>query len=91
MKNEVSSFQPDLIILDIFLAAEDGRNVCKELKEDKETLHILILVFSASPESLKDYESYCADGVIEKPFNLNQLIEKLTSVLHLPKGETIFN
>lgn len=90
IKKEISDFQPALIILDIFLADEDERNICKELKEDKDTFHIPILVFSASPESLNDYESYCADGVIEKPFELKQLIEKITSVLHLAIGETIF-
>lgn len=90
IKREISDFQPGLIILDIFLADEDGRNICKDLKEDKDTLHIPILVFSASPESLKDYESYCADGVIEKPFMLNQLIEKITSVFQPKKAETIF-
>lgn len=90
IKNEIRHFQPDLVILDIYLADEDGRNICKNLKEDKDTMHIPIIVFSASPESLKDHESYCADGVLEKPFGLNQLLEKITSVLHLAKEEIIF-
>lgn len=89
LKKVISDFQPGLIILDIFLADEDGRNICKGLKEDKDTLHIPILVFSASTERLKDYESYCADSVIEKPFELKQLIEKITSLLSHAKEKSV--
>ena len=90
IKKEIKDFQPDVIILDIYLADEDGRNICKKLKDDKDFMHIPIIVFSASPESLEDHESYCADGVLEKPFDLTQLIEKITSVLHLAKTDRNF-
>jgi DNA-binding response OmpR family regulator len=68
--NEVSEFQPDLIILDIFLA---GENENKDLR---------VLVFSASLKHLEDYESYSADDFIEKPFDKTHLMEKIESVLH---------
>ena len=88
--NEIRVFQPDLLILDIFLAGNDGREICRELRKNVETKHICILVFSASPKTLEDYESYGADDFIEKPFNITNLVEKIKSVLyyceHKPVG-----
>lgn len=81
IKKEIIEFQPQLLILDIFLADEDGRNICEELKKDKATKHVSIMVFSSSHEPLKNFESYCADGFIDKPFDLKKLLEKITSLL----------
>src|SRR5450432_4812434 len=66
---EIGKFQPDLLILDIFLAGKDGREICREIKRNVETEHTCILVFSASPAKLKEYKSYGADDFIEKPFD----------------------
>jgi len=79
---EISEFQPDLLILDIYLAGEDGREICKELRKNIETKHLRVLVFSASPKTLEDYKSYYADDFMEKPFDLKNLVEKIKSVLH---------
>ena len=38
-------------------------------------------MFSASPKALEDYGAYGADGCIEKPFGINNLVEKIESVL----------
>lgn len=78
---EIREFQPDLLILDIYLAGEDGREICKEIRNNVETKHICILVFSASPRTLEDYKSYYADDFIEKPFDITHLVEKIKSVL----------
>lgn len=78
---EINEFQPDLIILDIFLAGEDGREVCKEIKKNVETKDICVLVFSASPKTLENYDSYSADDYIEKPFDITTLVEKIESIL----------
>ncbi|HEV8083188.1 MAG TPA: response regulator [Chitinophagaceae bacterium] len=81
IKKEIIEFQPQLLLLDIFLADEDGRNICEELKKDETTKHVSILVFSSSHEPLKNFESYYADGFIDKPFDLKKLLKKITSLL----------
>ena len=86
IKKEIGEFQPGLIILDIYLAGEDGRNICRKLKEDDATRHIPILVVSASPADLKDYDTYYADGIIEKPFDLKTLLQKITSIAEEQKS-----
>ena len=78
---EIDEFQPDLLILDIFLAGEDGREICKELRRSVESKHFGVLVYSAFPKTLENYKSYYADDFIEKPFDVAYLVEKIKSVL----------
>ncbi|MEO8764388.1 MAG: response regulator [Ginsengibacter sp.] len=77
----IDEFQPDLLILDIYLAGSDGREICRHLRENPITHNLCILVFSASPKTLEDYKSYHADDFIEKPFDITYLVEKIKLVL----------
>jgi len=87
---EITDFSPDLLILDIFLAGKDGREICKELRKIVEKKYLSIIMFSASPKALEDYKSYGADDYLEKPFGINNLIEKIEYVLS-SAGQKIAN
>jgi DNA-binding response OmpR family regulator len=78
---ELDAFEPDLLILDIFLAGYDGRQICKELRKILQNKYLCIIMFSASPKALEDYKSYGADDCLEKPFGINNLVDKIESVL----------
>jgi len=78
---EIHEYKPDLLILDIFLEGEDGREICKVLRKNAETKHLCILLFSASPKILTESKSYYADDYLEKPFDLNTLHQKIQSLL----------
>ncbi len=75
-------YQPQLILLDVFLSGIDGLDVCQKLKASAATRHIPILIFSAYPRVAETaiYE-YGADDFIAKPFELNDLIEKVHGIL----------
>ncbi len=77
----IKSFSPDLIILDIYLRGEDGREICKKLRRQIETKYLCILMFSASVKKLANYKEYGADDYIEKPFGLNEVVDKIESTL----------
>jgi len=77
----IKDYEPDLVMLDIFLSGADGREVCQKLRENYDTKYLCVLMFSASPEALKEHKIYGADGCIEKPFTLNKMIETIESVL----------
>lgn len=77
----IKSFSPDLLIVDIFLSDDDGREICKELRKLSVTNYLCILIFSASPKAIGDYKDYGADGFIDKPFGLNEIIEKIEATL----------
>jgi DNA-binding response OmpR family regulator len=81
--NVISVYQPDVLILDVVLDDEDGRDICKRLKNNFATRDICILVFSASRKFLENYKNYGANDVIEKPFSIEDLEQKIKSILAL--------
>ena len=85
--NRIESFQPQLILLDVFLNGIDGLEICKKLKSMPHTKDIPVLIFSAYPRVAESvtYE-YGADDFIAKPFEVNDLVGKMHSVLSLTAG-----
>src|SRR5665647_2162516 len=75
------AFLPELIIMDVLLKGEDGRELCKEIKE-KYNKDIAIILMSASNQFLKDYEEWNADAVIEKPFDIHVVSKIVNQVLN---------
>ncbi|MEP7229882.1 MAG: response regulator [Ginsengibacter sp.] len=70
----IQSFSPDLILLDVALAGEDGCEICNNLKKSSETNHIPIVLFSAHYDMVKDTKECLADAFITKPFEIADLI-----------------
>ena len=79
---KIATQKPDLIIMDIMLGAQDGRNVCKQLKSQHETKHIPIIIMSASPGKLNGHKEHLADDILEKPFALSDLLSKMNKLLN---------
>lgn len=77
----IKSFSPDLIIIDVWLQGDDGREICKELRNNVETKYLCILLFSASAKNLKNFKECGANGFIEKPFGLNEIVTKIEATL----------
>ena len=82
-------FQPDLILLDVLLSGNDGRDICKVLKKKPTTRHIPVILFSANPNIAKSATEYLADGFIHKPFEVNDLMQTIN--YHLQKTSTTSN
>jgi DNA-binding response OmpR family regulator len=78
MMELLGTCKPDIMLLDINLRGEDGREVCKTVRKEynytKPILHI-----SAS-QNLYDH-NFCADGFIAKPFDLNELTKVIDSYI----------
>ena len=72
-----SSF--DLILLDVMLPGKDGFEVCRRLRADELMRRVPIIILSAlSSEKDKQMGRDCgANAYLTKPFNPDQLIEKL--------------
>jgi len=82
LETELKHFKPEIILLDIYIKGiGDGREICRTIKSNKETENIPIILMSADYKALEDYEKCLADTVIEKPFNLSELIKKIESLL----------
>lgn len=74
---EIGSFKPGIVLIDVLLSGEDGRQICKTLRQDRRNDEVTLILFSASPKHLQNFREYKADGVIEKPFGIKDLIEKI--------------
>ena len=57
-------YLPDLILLDIWMAGQDGRDICKRLKTHKATRHIPIIMISANKDTKKIADEAGADGFV---------------------------
>lgn len=73
----VISDKPDIIIMDVSLQNEDGRLICRQIKENPESNDICVILFSTSSQNLKDYRHYKADGILKKPFEIHEFMDVL--------------
>ena len=73
------SFKPNLVMLDINVGNDDGREMCKKIKSQAEYQHIPVLLISANHEALQLYSDYGANAAVLKPFELNSLLDLLAT------------
>lgn len=79
---DVLELQPDIIVLDIKLKGKDGRVVCQHLKKNV-PFPIKIILFSGDPIALLTYHENYADGILNKPFEFEDLENKFKQHLRL--------
>lgn len=77
ISGEIEDFSPDLLLLDVSLGGADGRDICKKLKNSKETQDIPIVLFSANTNFKTDLRGCKADAFITKPFESSYLIKTI--------------
>lgn len=67
--------RPDLILLDVLLSGEDGRDICKRLKSQEKTKDIPIIMLSAHSSAAKIKDLCGAEAFLAKPFDVDELID----------------
>ena len=75
------SFNPDLVILDYRVSGANGGEICRQIKSHPQFNAIPVIIFSAYINNEKDLFDYGCDAVINKPFNLSELVEKVNSLI----------
>lgn len=73
------NFQPDLVILDINVGEEDGREMCRAIKSQADYQNIPVLLISGNAEALNDYVRYGANGILGKPFDSGSFLHSVNS------------
>lgn len=82
----VHKISPDLIFLDISLGQANGKVISRELKSNKLTKHIPIVILTGYPNAEKIAEEAQADDHLSKPFGLVYLWEMVTKHTEKIKG-----
>jgi DNA-binding response OmpR family regulator len=78
---EVTSFKPDVILLDILLSGNDGRVLCKQLKANINTKEIPVILISAYPNAGDSISEAGANDFIPKPFDIDDLLTRVEKQL----------
>jgi DNA-binding response OmpR family regulator len=75
--------KPALVILDVLLPGLSGLDVCRILRNDKETSDIDILVLSAKAEEVDRIVAFelGADDYVTKPFSPRELVLRVKAIL----------
>lgn len=76
---------PDLLLLDIWMSGTDGRDVCRQLKSQELTKDMPIIMISAGTELERSAKEAGADDFLEKPFDMEELLQKIDFFLSKKK------
>lgn len=74
---------PDLFLLDVMLPDGNGIDVCEMLKTAHQTRSIPVLIMSAHSSEHLVKQSCRSDGFVAKPFDINELINKVTRAIEI--------
>ncbi|MDB5199675.1 MAG: response regulator [Chitinophagaceae bacterium] len=80
---KIKNFQPDIILLDVFLTGYDGRVICKQLKFHPDSKHIPVIMVSGDDEILQTVGQYGANDFIQKPFEAETLLSKINNLVKI--------
>ena len=78
LESIISDVKPDVILMDMLLSGNDGRDVCRSLKSQSEFSSIPIVMISAHPQAKEECLKAGADFFIPKPFEMKDLLSALT-------------
>lgn len=76
----MSQFNPQLVLLNVWLKNTSGEEVCKLIKTAEPGLPVILM--SADEKLLVDHESCKADDILEKPFDIVELKNKIERLLN---------
>lgn len=81
--DKVRDEAPDLMLLDLMIPEISGYNVCLKIKVDKiyKKIPIIILTAKFQPSDLKFGKELGADGYLTKPFEPQELLDKIKGLL----------
>ena len=74
---KIKIHKPSLIMMDVFIKDEDGRELCSQLKRDTETSTTKVIMMSGIESDNDLLYMIGADDFIQKPFDYNELLEKV--------------
>jgi len=78
----IETFAPHLIILDYRVGSTNGGEICRQIKAHAKFGDIPVILFSAYINRESELFAYGCDLVINKPFDLTELVEKVNTLIN---------
>ena len=79
--NLIERENPDLLLLDLWMPVLSGDQVLKVLKSSPITKGLPVIVISASTEGQRIAEEAGASSFLAKPFDIDQLVDRVQTML----------
>lgn len=80
-------YEPHLVLLDINVRGDDGRQLCWKLKKSAQTSGIKVLIMSGFDFSVSRAALFGADELLAKPLHTEYLLHKVAEHLNQPVNE----
>jgi CheY-like chemotaxis protein len=81
---KLRSDRPTIVLCDISLEGPGGYAICAKIKSDNPTVAVLLMASKQQPYDAHKGQSARADDFIEKPFDTQQLIDKVKRLATRP-------
>lgn len=87
---QVKTELPDLLILDLKLGEISGQDIMKQVRDDRVTADIPVIVYTAAVLEAEEVNALITNNprqyhdvyLIKKPFNLDEMLSLVQKVLH---------
>ena len=79
--NEVKSFRPDAVLLDVMMPDIDGFEVCRRMRADGDRTAVIFLTAHDATEDKVRGLTLGGDDYLQKPFSLDELVARTEAVL----------
>jgi CheY-like chemotaxis protein len=77
----VEDFAPHLVLLDYRVAGTNGGEICRQIKAHPKFGNTPVIIFSAYFNHTDDLFAYGCDAIINKPFDLTELVDKVNNLI----------
>jgi excisionase family DNA binding protein len=86
----VKEYRPDLIVLDVMLPDINGKEVCLRVRQDNtlEDVRIICISGMVEEDKIQELKLAGADEFVRKPFDVDDLIEKMCQQLEMEPAAT---
>ncbi|MDB5116596.1 MAG: response regulator [Mucilaginibacter sp.] len=75
---DITNFQPDLILMDVMLGDMDGRAICQHIKNNSLTSCLPVILISGTHDLAESLDLPGApNDFLAKPFNIEDLLTKV--------------
>lgn len=69
--SQIKAQQPSLVLLDLYIAGIDGRELIQQLRNDESLEQIPVVLMSA--DASLSQKADVANGILKKPFDISEL------------------